>query len=287
MHEGVYIANKDHVITFWNDAAEKITGYSKKEIIGYKCDEAPIKHFNERGEFLSDNGCHIIETIKNQKNVNLNVYIGHKDGEKVPVSIRTVPVYGKSQEIEGALEVFADISRDFKTIKSLEQSRGKNFIDPVTYCANKEFAELEMYKRFNEWKTVSIPFALCIININNLFDIREKYGEEIMKKVIAMTSRSAISALSPIDYLCRWSHSQLIAIIPNVDEYNTKKMCERLKMLIENSWIDLNKNARLESDTAIGCSLIQDNENIIDLLFRAEKATTESIKRGKNAITII
>ena len=35
--EGVYFTDRQRRITFWNKAAERISGYAKKEVLGRKC----------------------------------------------------------------------------------------------------------------------------------------------------------------------------------------------------------------------------------------------------------
>ena len=37
LNEGVYFVDKDRRITYWNQAAERLTGYRASEVVGQRC----------------------------------------------------------------------------------------------------------------------------------------------------------------------------------------------------------------------------------------------------------
>ena len=41
---GLYLTDKEYRILFWNEAAERITGYKQQEVIGRCCREKLIAH---------------------------------------------------------------------------------------------------------------------------------------------------------------------------------------------------------------------------------------------------
>ena len=52
LYDGVYFVNLEREITFWNKAAEKITGFSKAEVIGKRCADNLLCHVDQRGNSL-------------------------------------------------------------------------------------------------------------------------------------------------------------------------------------------------------------------------------------------
>ncbi len=48
LYDGVYFVNKDRKIIYWNASAEKLTGYSGKDIIGKYCYDNKPKHVNHK-----------------------------------------------------------------------------------------------------------------------------------------------------------------------------------------------------------------------------------------------
>ena len=79
--EGVFTVDKDLKITYFNNAAEKITGVSKEEAIGQFCFEALRSSICEKS-------CPIGESLKSGKaTINQKVNILRRNGKQIPVSV--------------------------------------------------------------------------------------------------------------------------------------------------------------------------------------------------------
>ncbi len=52
LYDGVYYVDPHRRITFWNKAAENITGYSRQEVLGRKCSDNLLVHVNDQGAGL-------------------------------------------------------------------------------------------------------------------------------------------------------------------------------------------------------------------------------------------
>lgn len=102
--DGVFTISNDWRITYFNSAAEKITGITRKQAIGLSCCEVfksnmceshcPLKHTFETGE-----------PVKEQRG-----YIVNLSGQKVSVSVSSALLYNDKKERIGGVETFRDIS---------------------------------------------------------------------------------------------------------------------------------------------------------------------------------
>jgi len=106
LFDGVYYVDRDKVIRFWNKAAERITGYSKADVIGKACADQLLRHVDDKGQELCKGGCPVSKTLQDGSVHELNVYLHHKLGYRVPVSVRVSPVKNENGRIIGAIEVF-------------------------------------------------------------------------------------------------------------------------------------------------------------------------------------
>ena len=67
LHEGLYIVDREMKITYWNDAAEQITGFSKEQVEQHRCSDNILRHVDADGINLCENGCPLHATIFDRK----------------------------------------------------------------------------------------------------------------------------------------------------------------------------------------------------------------------------
>jgi len=92
IQEGVYFTDLDRRITFWNKAAEKITGYKAKNVIGVRCRDNILQHVDDTGLGLCQSLCPLAATMRDGKGREMEAYLHHKKGHRVPVRIRATPL---------------------------------------------------------------------------------------------------------------------------------------------------------------------------------------------------
>ncbi len=104
IEEGVFTVNQQWEIMSFNRAAEKITGFTRKQAIGRHCYE--IFRTNVCG-----NGCILRKTLETNKPIsNMPVYIKRADGRQVPISVNTAVLRASDDSIIGGVETFRDLS---------------------------------------------------------------------------------------------------------------------------------------------------------------------------------
>ena len=124
--EGVYFVDPERRIGFWNRAAEKLTGFSREEVVGRVCADAILRHVTEDGTMLCFNGCPLQKTLSDGQDRETEIFLHHKDGHRVPVSVRVTPMRNDAGEIIGAMEVFRHAGDDITLrtrIADLEKER--------------------------------------------------------------------------------------------------------------------------------------------------------------------
>jgi two-component system phosphate regulon sensor histidine kinase PhoR len=109
----VVTVNAELKITGFNPWAEKLTGYSAKEVLGRYC-----------GDILQGGMCHMecpLRTVINRRDptVHIETTIKNKMGETIPVRMSTAALLDEDQRLMGGLEAFHDISQ----LKALEREK--------------------------------------------------------------------------------------------------------------------------------------------------------------------
>jgi len=106
--EGVYTTDRDLRITYWNRAAEEITGFRACDVVGRTCREV-LGHEDEQGERLCQDRC--VMRRGNNGGEALHVLCPTAGGEKLPTALTSAPIRDASGEETGRVNVFRDITR--------------------------------------------------------------------------------------------------------------------------------------------------------------------------------
>ena len=139
LFDGVYFVDNQKKIIFWNNSAENITGYTKKEVMGSSCSDNILRHIDDKGTELCIHGCPLGRTLKDGEVRDTEVYLHHKEGHRVPVHIRIAPVKNDDNEIIGASELFSNSSHQADILKELESLKNEVLVDALTQVGNRKF----------------------------------------------------------------------------------------------------------------------------------------------------
>jgi len=110
VNEGIYFTDRQRRITYWNKAAERISGYSRAEVLGQNCSANILIHVDARGRQLCLGGCPLAHALRDGKPRQGDVFLHHRDGHRVPVRVRVFPLLDAAGHVAGAAELFSDIS---------------------------------------------------------------------------------------------------------------------------------------------------------------------------------
>ena len=110
LYDGLYFVDRNRLITYWNKAAERISGYTAKEVVGKSCHDNILTHVDGDGNNLCLDLCPLAQTIADQEVREVEIYMHHKDGHRVPVSVRTSTLTDDEGNVIGGIELFTDIS---------------------------------------------------------------------------------------------------------------------------------------------------------------------------------
>jgi PAS domain S-box-containing protein len=133
--EGVFTVDRDWRISFFNKAAQDITGVPRASAIGRKCSEV----FRAS---ICETACALRQTIAGGEPVmNTVVYIIDAAGARVPISVSTAVLRDEAGEMVGGVETFRDLRQVQELRKALESRY--SFHDIVGHgAAMRELFEL-------------------------------------------------------------------------------------------------------------------------------------------------
>lgn len=283
--EGVYFVDRDRRITFWNKAAEKITGFPGKEVLGRRCMDQVLNHVDDSGRCLCLEACPLSETIADGRERESEIYLHHKHGHRVPVRIRTSPISDESGRIVGAVEVFTDNSRNVSLEERLAELERLALLDPLTHLPNRRYVETHVEARFAELRRNDWPFGVLYIDIDRFKRVNDQHGHETGDRVLQLVARTLAANSRPFDIVGRWGGEEFVTVVVNsADTLRLSQVGERLRVMVAQS--ALREFPRLRVTISIGAALASPEDTLETLLRRADEKLYQAKAAGRNKVCV-
>ncbi len=120
--DGVCAVTSDGKITLWNRAAEKILGYSAREVIGRPCCEV-FAGQDSAGNRLCYHGCQVLTLVKEGELVqHFDMATRTKTDKPVWLNVSIVVIPGTRRDLSTTVHLFRDVTASHE-IESLVRER--------------------------------------------------------------------------------------------------------------------------------------------------------------------
>ena len=285
--DGVYFVTPQRRITYWNAGAERITGYNAHEVLGHSCAEGILRHFDESGQQLCVNGCPLAAVMTDGKPRRALVYLHHKDGHCLPVMVRAEALRDPAGKIVGSVQVF---SASMDSVSAGQRRvRGNEWLDSVTGLATRRTGDLHLQTLMRSVaERVETERALTLgvlaFDTDRFKDVNDTFGRDTGDEVIRMIGQSLANGLRRTDIAVRWGSKEFLAFLPGTDARGLLDSAERVRMLVENSWI-MSGDTRVRVTVSVGATMAVPMETADDVVGRADALVDASRRGGHNRIT--
>jgi len=103
--DGLFTTDSDGIVTFWNRAAERITGWRREEALGQRCSILAGDAVRGCSCGVGPIRCGLVERSRSSKCCTIQT----KDGRLVLIVKNAVPIYAANGQPSGALESFTEV----------------------------------------------------------------------------------------------------------------------------------------------------------------------------------
>jgi diguanylate cyclase (GGDEF)-like protein/PAS domain S-box-containing protein len=285
LYDGVYFVDMNRRITYWNKGAERITGYASSEAVGISCSDSLLVHIDDNGVDLCKAGCPLAQTLTDGRDRETEAYLQHKDGHRLPVSIRVSPLRDASGRIVGAVETFSDNSSKAALLQRIDQLQKESLVDPLTGLANRRCIDMKLHSRIDEMQRYGWPCGVLFLDIDNFKIVNDSYGHNVGDGVLMMVARTLANNLRAHDLLGRYGGEEFVAIITHVDMAQLHSFAERLRLLVENSSHDT-EFGTIRVTVSIGATVVRPEDTIETAITRADLFMYNSKIGGRNRVSI-
>lgn len=285
LHDGLYFVDRKRVITYWNKAAERISGFTAAEVVGKSCADNVLTHVDGHGCALCTGICPLAETMCDGKLRQSDIYLHHKDGHRIPVSVRASPLTDAAGQIVGGIELFTDISHQAVNELRIIELERLALLDGLTQLANRTYVEREIHGKFEEMKRFDQPFGCLFMDIDHFKSVNDRFGHDVGDEVLKFVARTLVANARPFDVYGRWGGEEFVGIIRCIGEKDVERLGNRLRSLIETSYV-MHEGRRISVTMSIGATLFRKTDSMESLVKRADELLYRSKQEGRNRLTL-
>jgi diguanylate cyclase (GGDEF)-like protein/PAS domain S-box-containing protein len=285
IQEGVYCLDRDRRIVLWNKGAEATTGIERSEVLGKQCPEDVVLLVDHEGNSIGPEKCPIVATLKDGTIRSAELYIRHKDGYRLPVFLRVIPIFKEDGEIIGTAEIFTDTSPKVTIPLNVNELERMALIDTETGITNRKYLEMHLAARLDEFQKYNLPFGLIYADVDHYNKILERYGRFNAAKVLRMIARTVHKNIRYFDIVGRWNTEEFLIVLLNLDETRLDIVANKLRLLVAESYISVETGV-LSATISMGACLVQRYDTVESLVKRAEQLMMHSKWRGRNKVSL-
>jgi diguanylate cyclase (GGDEF)-like protein len=234
---------------------------------------------------LCETGCPLSASMIDGQGHEAEVYLRHKKGHRVPVSVRVCPIIDDDGAIVGSVEVFGDNSAKREAEQKVHDLEKQTFLDCLTKIPNRRYLELRLAQLLDEALRYGHEFGLMLVDVDGFKGINDQYGHAIGDEALVVAAQTLTRSLRPSDSVGRWGGDEFMAILPHVTPESLQTLAERCRNLVEQSLVT-GAGGGIPLSISIGATLRQAGDNPETLLQRVDGNLYQSKRQGKNRVTV-
>lgn len=283
---GVYIVDRDRRIVYWNDGAEKITGYFRHEVVGRCCRDNILVHCDEHNSVLCDVGCPLSSTMLDGHAREMSLFLKHKGGYRVPIRVYASPIRNQNGEIVGSVESFHQQRFVPKPDRRQTQLMACGALDDLTGLADHGYTLSVLQLKLSSFSQHFADLGVFAILPDKLQYYRTNRGREAADGILRVVAQSLQNTLRPSDHLGRWSEDQFLVILPNCGGDSIAHVGERVRSVLRSCAI-LWWGDKLPVTASLGGTIARPGDTVETIVARAEKALETSVAAGGDHVTVL
>ncbi len=283
--DGVYFVDIERRIFYWNESACRLTGYRAAEILGHSCDEF-LCHVDATGKRLCQDGCPLTASMRDGGTHEAKIFLRHKQGRRIPVSVQVQPIRAADGSIVGAVEIFSDETAHHAARREAEQLERLAFLDQLTHLPNRRYLEMALRTALSEYHVHKDGFGLLVIDLDRFKAINDKFGHATGDRALRQVAKTLVGALRTTDIVGRWGGDEFLALVRHVDPEILKTLADRCCVLVARTSFRTADGRGLSTSVSIGGSLVTAKDTFETLTRRADGLMYQSKAGGRSRASL-
>jgi diguanylate cyclase (GGDEF)-like protein/PAS domain S-box-containing protein len=284
LHDAVYFVDTNRTILYWNEAAERLTGFSQAEVLGKRCFDGLLDHVDRFGCSLCARECPLTQSMRLDRPSRERLFLRHKDGRRILVDVRIMPVRRNDGTVIGGVELFCDATSTVAVESAFRQVREAAEHDPLTGLANRRYLDLMLAHNIENLNRSGQPFSLIMSDLDHFKQINDTWGHVIGDQVLAHFAAFLQNQCRPIDLVARFGGEEFVVLLPGLTLEIATQIAERLKNCAAAATHECLGERGLTA--SFGVTQATRGEPATQVLTRADAALYRAKSLGRNRVEV-
>lgn len=285
LFDGVYFVDLQRHIQFWNKAAENISGYSRDEVLSRPCSDDILVHVDSHGNNLCKAGCPLHATLVDGQVREVDAFLHHKAGHRVPVAIRICPLRDDSGAIVGAIELFSNNSQMRAISQRMKELEELALLDSLTRLANRRYLETTLEQRCQEMNRYQWSCGIILLDIDHFKAVNDGFGHLVGDEILCTVAQTLLANSRSFDLIGRWGGEEYVAVMRNMGGKDLWTSAEKFRRLVEQSHITV-AGEKLGVTISVGATQLQAGDSPKTVFDRVDHLMYASKRAGRNRTTV-
>lgn len=284
LFDGVYYVDRTRRITYWNRAAERVSGYAAADVVGKRCPENVLRHVDDAGCELCRSRCPLVAAMTTGLPVEREVFLHHRDGHRVPVHVRTSPITDDGGTVVGAVEIFNEDVALRRARDEIDDLRKASHVDVLTGLRNRRALQLSLGSRLRDVLASGRPLGVLFVDLDDFKTINDRHGHQLGDVALRVVGATLAYSVRPSDVLGRWGGDEFLVLAQVEDRRALEALGERVRALVSSSSVAVASGVELRMTVSVGGTLADAKDTPSSLVARADAAMYAAKRSGGDGV---
>ncbi len=284
LHDAVCFVDGQRVILYWNQAAERLTGYSESEVIGRHCFDGLIDHADLFGCGLCHRECPLAQSMKQDRPVHERLFLRHKDGRRISVDARIMPVRNDDGAVIGCVEVLCDATSSAVVESAFRQIREVADRDSLTGLANRRYLDRMLAHFLENLNRSGQTFSLIMFDLDHFKQINDTWGHAIGDQALTQFAAVLQTQCRSEDLVARFGGEEFVVLLPGLTLETAILVAERLRKSVVTATPECLGERKLTASFGVTEAVL--GEPASQVLSRADTALYRAKSLGRDRIEV-
>ncbi|MET0343294.1 MAG: diguanylate cyclase [Polyangiales bacterium] len=273
--DAIVSADQRGLVTFWNDAAVALFGYTEAEILGRPFtalmpERYPLTQDMARGRFDPGRLEHVFGRPMELTGL-------RKDGSEFPVEIAS------SASMVAGERFFTSIIRDISERKRLEAAvLTLARTDHLTGLLNRRAGEEALSLELADARTSERELSLLMVDIDHFKRINDEVGHAGGDGVLRHMSEIIAKRIRGADIAVRWGGEEFLVVLPETTAAGMQGLGESLRAMVEEAHFP----GAPAVTVSVGGATFTRSESMAEGIARADAKLYQAKREGRNCVRV-